>query len=352
MPAISGVPDAMSDVLSLVRMRAEFVCANEYSAPWSLSFQKPVAHFHVVERGAAWIKLDGAEPTRIQTGDLALLPLGAGHVLTNDPALPSARIEDAIASRATRAGSVYRIGGGGEETHVVCGQFSFSGVLAPKLLTVLPRLIHIRAESGRPLEWLRLTTHFLVEETRHPKPGSAILIGRLLDLLFIQAIRAWGANNSKHRGWLSGLSDVQIGRALAAIHDEPARKWSVEALAEIAGLSRSAFAARFTDVVGKTPLKYIAAWRLDLAADHLRTGAHRIGEIAHLVGYGSEAALTRAFKAQFGTTPAAFRRDSEPLRQFETGSSPTAALKDAGPKHPPSRNGPRGRQKQPVTAMG
>lgn len=313
MPAISGVPDAMSDVLSLVRMRGEFVCANELSAPWSLSFRKPVVHFHVVQRGAAWIRLDGAEPTKIQTGDLALLPLGVGHVLSSDPALPPMAIEQAIASHATREGSVYRMGGGGEQTHVVCGQFSFSGVLAPKLLTVLPPLIHIPAESGRPLEWLQLTTHFLVEETRHPRPGSAIMIARLMDLLFIQSIRSWGANSPRRLGWLSGLSDPQVGRALSAIHDEPARSWTVEALADIAGLSRSAFATRFTEVVGKTPLKYVASWRLDLAADHLRAGAHRIAEIAQLVGYGSEAALTRAFKAQFGTTPAAFRRQSEPL---------------------------------------
>jgi AraC-like DNA-binding protein len=313
MPAISGVPDAMSDVLSLVRMRGEFVCANEYSAPWSLGFRKPVAHFHVVQRGSAWITLDGAQPTRIETGDLALLPLGAGHVLSSDPALPSVPIERAIAVHATREGSVYRMGGGGEQTHVVCGQFSFSGVLAPKLLTVLPPLIHIPAEAGRPLEWLQLTTHFLVEETRHPRPGSAIMISRLMDLLFIQTIRAWGANRPSRLGWLSGLSDPQIGRALSAIHDEPARNWTVEALAEMAGLSRSAFATRFTDVVGKTPLKYIASWRLDLAADRLRAGGGRIGEIASLVGYGSEAALTRAFKVQFGTTPAAFRRRSEPL---------------------------------------
>jgi AraC-like DNA-binding protein/mannose-6-phosphate isomerase-like protein (cupin superfamily) len=313
MPAISGVPDAMSDVLSLVRMRGELVCANEYSAPWSLRFHKPLAHFHMVERGAAWITLDDAEPTRIETGDLALLPLGAGHVLSNDPSLPSVEIEQAIASHATREGSVYRMGGGGEQTHVVCGQFSFEGVLARKLLTVLPPLIHIRAVSGRPLEWLRLTTHFLIEETRHPKPGSAIMIARLLDLMFIQAVREWGVSSPTRLGWLSGLSDPQIGRALSAIHEDPAHDWTVEALAEIAGLSRSAFAARFTEVVGKTPLKYIASWRLDLAADHLRAGTYRITEIAALVGYGSEAALTRAFKIQFGTTPAAFRRKSEPL---------------------------------------
>jgi AraC-like DNA-binding protein len=313
MPAASGFPDALSDVLSLVRMRGEVICANEYSAPWSFSFTRPLAHFHIVERGLAWITVGRAKPMRIETGDLAILPLGAGHVLASDPTLAPIPIERALADPAARTGSVYRLGAGGEETHVVCGQFSFAGVLASRLLGVLPPLIHIAPEPGRPLEWLRLTSHFLVEETRRPEPGSAIMVARLLDLLFIQAVREYGAKNPGNLGWLSGLSDPGIGRALSAIHEEPARNWTVESLAEIAGLSRSAFAARFSGAVGQTPLKYIAMWRLNLAADQLRAGTARITEIAALVGYGSEAALTRAFKAQFGTTPVAFRRAASPL---------------------------------------
>jgi AraC-like DNA-binding protein len=311
MPTISGVPDAMSDVLALVRMRGELVCANEYSAPWGFSFRKPIAHFHIVERGAAWITVDGAEPLRIETGDLAILPLGAGHVLSSERAAEAIPIEYAVQHHAERDGSVYRFGGGGDETYVVCGQFSFGGVLAPKLLTVLPPLMHIAAKPGQPLEWLRLTTHFLVEETRRPQPGSAVMATRLLDILFIQALREWGARHPSNLGWLSGLSDPVVGRALSAIHDTPARAWSVGELANLAGLSRSAFASRFTTVVGKSPLKYLATWRLDLAADHLRAGTLRVNEIAEIVGYGSEAALNRAFKAQFGMTPGAFRRSGK-----------------------------------------
>lgn len=311
MSAISGVPDAMSDVLALVRMRGEIVCANEYSAPWAFSFRKPIAHFHIVERGAAWITVDGAEPARIETGDLAILPLGAGHVLSADRIGDAIPIEQAVQDPAVRDGSVYRLGGGGAETHVVCGQFSFGGVLAPKLLTVLPPLMHIVARPGQPLEWLRLTTHFLVEETRQPKPGSAIMVTRLLDILLIQALREWGTRNPSNLGWLSGLSDAVVGRALSALHENPARTWSVSELADLAGLSRSAFASRFATVVGKSPLKYLATWRLDLAADHLRAGTLRVNEIAEMVGYGSEAALNRAFKAQFGMTPGAFRRNGK-----------------------------------------
>ena len=149
MPAVTGVPDAMSDVLSLVRMRAEVVCANEYSAPWSFSFPRPIAHFHIVERGAAWLTVDQREPIRLETGDLAILPLGAGHVLGNDPGVPPVPIDEAMRSTAVRHGAaVYQLGGGGERTHVLCGRFSFEGVLAPKLLAVLQPPIHIETRSG------------------------------------------------------------------------------------------------------------------------------------------------------------------------------------------------------------
>jgi transcriptional regulator GlxA family with amidase domain len=134
-----------------------------------------------------------------------------------------------------------------------------------------------------------------------------------MELLFIRAVREWGAANPGSTGWPSGFSDARIGRALSAIHNEPGRTWTVDNLAELCGLSRSAFAARFTSLVGRTPLKYLATWRLDLAAHHLRAGAAKVSDIAALVGYGSEAALNRAFKAQFGATPAVFRRSGEPV---------------------------------------
>lgn len=310
MASLRSVPDAMSDVLALVRMRGEVFCVNEFSAPWSYRFEKPVAHFHIVESGNAWLVLDGESAIRLNSGDLVILPSGAPHVLGSTAGRRAQRIEKAIREQAVTLDGVSRLGGGGEETHMICGQFVFEGILAPRLLTLLPRLIHIEARQGRPLEWLRLTSQFLIEETRQRRPGSAIMITRLLDLLFIQAIREWGRRSQKNMGWLSGLRDLQIGRALSALHDLPARDWTVADLAGIAGLSRSAFAVRFADVVGETPLKYLASWRLALAAEQLKTGNAKVGRIASQVGYGSEAALTRAFRAHFGTTPAAFRRSS------------------------------------------
>ncbi|MBV9573056.1 MAG: AraC family transcriptional regulator [Acidobacteriales bacterium] len=307
MPSLSQFPDAMSDVLALIRMQGEVVCASEYSAPWSISFRGPSAHFHLVERGSVWLRVGDADAVRLETGDLVVLPLGSGHTLSSDPVLRPVPLEIALRG-AAREGTTFRLGGDGDQADLVCGRFSFAGVLAPKLLKVLPPLLHIKGRQGKPLEWLRLTSYFLVEEALHSRPGSAIMIERLLDLLLIQAIRDWGSKSGENLGWLSGLRDLSIGKALSAIHQNPAREWTVEALAAIAGSSRSAFAARFSEVVGKPPLKYVAGWRLDLAADQLRAGTARISEIAETVGYGSEAALTRAFKLQFGKTPGQFRR--------------------------------------------
>jgi AraC-like DNA-binding protein len=298
----------MSQVLSLVRLRGDLVCACDFSTPWSLGLQGPMCHFHIVERGSLWLIVDNGTRLQLGTGDLVILPRGHGHSLASDPALDPVPIAEFIAENAIPYGAVHRIGHGDGDTHMVCGRFSFASPLAPRLLTVLPPLIHIDGRHGLPLEWLQLTARFLVSETRNPRPASKLMIERLLELTFILALREWGAKSEKNLGWLSGLKDPSIGRALSAIHNDPSRKWTVEALAELAGLSRSGFAARFAEIAGQTPLRYLATWRLDLAADQLRSGTLSIAEIAAAVGYASESALTRAFKAQFGTTPAAFRK--------------------------------------------
>lgn len=307
MATIGITPDAMSDVLSLVRMRGEVVCTNEFFAPWSVRFSKPVPHFHIVEDGSAWLL--GAEhdaPVRLRPGDLVIVPLGAGHTLASEPNIPAVPIDAAL--EANRSRHLMLASQTADAARLVCGQFSFAGVLAPRLLAVLPPVIHIDARRHNEHQWLTLLSRLLVEEARAPRQGSTIMIARLLDLLFVQAIREWGALRPANLGWMSGLSDAHIGGALSVIHDDPSREWTVEALAGIACMSRSAFADRFRVVVGMTPLRYVTAWRLNVAADYLRASDAKIGDIATMVGYGSEAALTRAFKAEFGQTPGAFRR--------------------------------------------
>lgn len=310
MAAVTPLPDAVSDVLSLVRMRSKTICANDFAVPFSLSFRGPSARFHILESGVAYVVRPRESPVRVDPGDLVILPRGGGHVLSSDPGLPAVSINIAVKD-AIRTGQVFRFGReDGAQARMVCGEFSFAGILAPRLLSVLPALIHIKKQDGRSAEWLKLTSGFLAEETRGARPGSNVLVARLLEVLFIQALREWASHSAGSLGWLSGLLDPQVGRALSAIHDDPARNWTVESLAALSGLSRSAFAARFLATVGQPPLQYLTRWRLNLAADQLRAGSVRVAQIAPKVGYGSEAALTRAFKAQFGTTPAAFRREA------------------------------------------
>jgi AraC-like DNA-binding protein len=311
LPTIDDIPDAVSDVLGLVRMRGEFVCESEAAAPWSVRIQRPGSHMHVVQQGFLWLQIDGEEkPLRVAAGELIILPHGGAHVLSSDPRLRPIMLEQAIAEDARRDTLVFHMGAAGVETRLMCARFYFAGVLAARLLAVLPKLIHVAPAAGRPLEWLSVTSAMLANETRAPRAGAALVMLRLLDLLFIQAVREWGATGPGERGWLSGLGDEHIGRALSAMHEEPSKNWTVEDLAEIAALSRSAFAARFTAVVGETPLRYLATWRLNLAAHQLRGGPTRIAEIARNVGYGSEAALTRAFKVRFGETPTTFRKST------------------------------------------
>lgn len=313
MPHITNLPDAMSDVLNLVRMRGDMICNTVFGAPWSLRFTRECGHFHIVESGTVLLVTDDGETVRLNAGDVAIFPLACGHVLCSDAALVPTAVDEAIFGQPT-AGSPYAtLGGDGEKTTMVCGQFGFDGVLAPRLIGQLPRLLRIEADHGRAADWLALTARFLVAEARHPSPGSAIMIARLLDLLFIQAVRAWGTQSGGELGWLGGLGHPRIGAALSAMHADPARDWTVADLAQIAGMSRSAFADRFVEVVGQTPLRYLAAWRLERAADALKRGEARIAAIAAQVGYASETAFNRAFKAYFGVTPAAYRSNGKAL---------------------------------------
>ena len=308
MPKLNVHFDVLSDVLSLVRLRGELFCANENSAPWSLAFRDGTSRFHIIDRGTVWLTPDGGEPVRLEAGDIVILPLGRGHVLSSAPGLPPVPLADALAQAPIAPGDIFRFGGSGEIATLVCGQFAFDGVLAPSLMGVLPAMIHARPDPRSPLDWVRLISSFLMQEAYNPQPGSAIMVARLFELLFIRTIREWGAGNPGNLGWLSGLSDPQVGLALSAIHDDPAREWTVQMLADVAGLSRSVLAARFQRVVGQSPLRYVTDWRLNIAADYLRSGSMKISAIAAAVGYGSEAALSRAFKQKFGTSPAAFRR--------------------------------------------
>ncbi len=205
---------------------------------------------------------------------------------------------------------VLRHGGGGAPTGLICGAVRFAHPAAGHLVEILPRTIRIEASSSPRLEWMQSILRLMASEAGEFRPGGEAVITRLGDILVIQAIRAWiESDPAAQRGWLGALQDPQIGRAISSVHRDPARDWTVASLAHELTMSRSAFAARFTEVVGEPVMSYVARWRMQVAVAALKEG-DTVGQLADRLGYRSEAAFSRAFKRVIGVSPGAIRRSA------------------------------------------
>lgn len=304
-------PDVLTDVLGTLKLRGRVFCCSELTAPWSMLLSpSEYAHFHVVESGESWIKLDNEnEVTKLSKGDLIILPHGQGHLLSDNPATPPVPLNQLLKNRNSSGCHLMRYGGGGAQTLMTCGSFRFESAADNPLLPILPPLIHIRSGQNNAAQWLDPTLKMLAYESRHPRTGSETIITRLTDIIFVQAVRAWiETQPSEQGGWLGALRDRQIGSALGLIHREPDRDWSVSSLASQVAMSRSPFAAKFSALVGEPPLAYLTRWRMHLAADLLNDNL-TVSEVAVRVGYESEAAFSKAFKRRFGLAPGAYRRE-------------------------------------------
>jgi AraC-like DNA-binding protein len=295
--------DPLGEALHLVRMNGAFYCRSELSAPWGLTLPPMPGYiwFHVVTAGAVW--LDDAH--HIGPGDLALVPHGGGHALRSEPGTDAPGILDLEREEVSERYEILRHGGGGAKTMLICGAVRFDHPAARDLVTVLPDVVHIEAGT----EWIQSALRLMGAEARALRPGGEAVITRLADILVIQAIRAWLETDPAARtGWLGALQDPQIGRAISLIQREPARDWTVASLARELAMSRSAFAARFTELVGEPVMQYVTRWRMNVAFDALRDGGATVGELAARLGYRSEAAFARAFKRVVGVPPGAVRR--------------------------------------------
>jgi len=309
--------DALSDVLSLVYVGGAVYCRSDLRPPWAFSIdRKPIAGFHAVARGCGWLKVEGQDgELAVSAGDLVLLPHGHAHVIRDDPGTQSAPLEQIVAANPLENGIRLKMGDRGPLTVLLCGGFELEGGALNPFLANLPSVIHIRASKRRRIPWLEMTLRQLDLETRTIGPGGQTLISRLSDILFIQAVRAYfnGFAGEHHAAgtdsrWIRALKDRQIGAAIALLHRQPEHRWRVSSLASKVGMSRSSLSARFHQLVGDPPLKYLAKWRTLRAAWILRTSDATLAEIATRVGYESEIALSRAFKRFMGVSPGAYRR--------------------------------------------
>lgn len=314
--------DALSDVLAAVRLSGAAFLDAELTAPWCIAAQvgpedcRPlgmapghVIAYHYIADGRMSLEVSGIVE-EVRAGEIVLLPRNDRHILGSVAGLTPAAIDGFIQPRTGAAPASLRYGGGGETTRVICG---FIGCEAPgnPLLATLPPVLRLGVSDGAGGEWIQASFHRAAEEFAEGGVGSATVLGKLAELLFVEAVRRYLASlPAQQTGWLAGLRDRIVGRALGLLHARVADPWTTEELARRVGLSRSALAERFTTLLGMPPMRYLAAWRLQLAAARLRDSPRSTAQIASEVGYESEAAFSRAFKRAFGVTPAAWRRQS------------------------------------------
>lgn len=309
-PGASSSADPLGEALHLLRMSGTFYCRSELTAPWGLELpaREGCLSFHVVMSGRCALEVDGAAASMLQPGDLALVPHGRGHRLTSDPGGVARSIEHLSHEHVSDCYAILRHGGGGAATTLVCGAVRFEHPAARHLVSLLPRLIHVESSRSPQMEWMHSTLRLMAAEAMELRPGGETVITRLADILVIQAIRAWIERDAAAQtGWLGALRDPQIGRAITLVHRDPARPWSLASLAGEVAMSRSAFAARFTDLVGEPAMQYVARWRMHVAAGLLQEEQASVGELAGRLGYRSEAAFSRAFKRWMGVAPGAAR---------------------------------------------
>jgi len=302
--------DPVGEALHRLRVTGVFYCRTEAAGPWAVdmpAFGECVS-FHVVVSGECRVEVEGAPPVRLGPGDLALVPHGRGHLLASGPGIRSmGRVDELPQEFVTENYSVLRHEGDGPRVELVCGVMTVDGPAARPLLDLLPAVVHVPASARGGNPWIAETLRLMADEVAQARPGGEAVATRLADILVIQAIRSWLDAQDEATGWLGALRDPLVGAAVAAVHRNPARPWTVASLAREATMSRSAFAARFTEVVGVPAMRYVQAWRMHVAADRLARG-EGVSRVASATGYESEAAFSRAFKRTTGRTPSAARR--------------------------------------------
>jgi AraC-like DNA-binding protein len=296
----NGQPhDLLSELLRSVRLSGERIVAYAPPRTFSVSFAD-IGSLHIIEEGELVLRIGGGpHAEQVSRGDVILLPRGDPHDICD----AGKHADATVRGGATEAGA-------SESARWLCGTFTIGDPQASHLLASLPAAIILRGDRGPALEGLEVARRMLLAEMQSPSQGSAVMVARILDLIFIQILRTWAAGADAEPNWLAGALDPQIGLALSAMHRDPRHDWTVEELARACSLSRSAFAARFVARVGKPPATYLAHVRLDAAADLLRGTSLPVTLIAENVGYTSEAAFSRAFRHRYGTPPARWRRDA------------------------------------------
>lgn len=322
--------DTLSDVLRSVRLRgAVFYCVS-YGEEWAVGAPpskeiagsvvpgaEHVMEYHVITRGNGWAAIAGEPPVRLAAGDVVMFPHGDAHVLSSAPGIGPTRVDPQWFHDtrdvpkpipiAIKSLTEMSIGPTDLPINLACGFLGLDLRPFNPLIAALPRILHVPAAGEGA--WISQVMLQAVDASQNKRPGGDAVLDRISEMMFIDAVRRYVERLPEtSAGWPAGLRDRHVGKALALMHEDPARAWTVDALADAIALSRSAFYERFVALIGQPPMQYLTNWRMQAAANLLRQSSSSIASIALEVGYESEAAFARAFKRLVGSPPAAWRR--------------------------------------------
>ncbi|GAA6135248.1 AraC family transcriptional regulator [Oceaniserpentilla sp. 4NH20-0058] len=298
--------DTLGETLYSLRLNGMVYAQSEFTAPWGAKMPSMEGQmmFHIVTQGGAWLRFDDHDDVYIQPGDLVLLPKGEGHCIANEKTTHCEPFFDIPVTKLSERFEFIHYGGGGEATFLTCGILNFDHIAGKKLIEQLPTLIHIKSENGQLSTKLQTLIELIAEEATMLGTGGETVVAHLADIIVIQAIRYWIEHSPEaNLGWVGALKDPKVGKALAIMHAHPETHWTVGQLASQAGMSRSGFSARFTEVIGTSVKQYLTEWRMNLARMKIMQSSISLMDLAEELGYTSEAAFSRAYKRVFGVPP-------------------------------------------------
>ncbi len=330
--------DALSSVLRAVRLRGALFYYIEGASPW-VAEAPPAAdiigailpgaghmiEFHGIVEGSCWAAVVGESPLRLEAGDVILFPQGDAHVLSSAPGMRAPAVDRSFffsprppqlpyaLSREEAQITTARLDGGGpDRATIVCGFLGLDARPFNPLLATLPRVLLVPGHALGPDSWVSTFLRVVVAESNQKRPGGEAVLERMSEMLFVEVLRRHvDSLPAEQTGWLAGMRDPGVGRALALLHERPAEPWTLDRLSAEAALSRSTLHERFVHLVGLPPMQYLTRWRMQLASGLLRDTGAKLVEVALGVGYESEAAFSRAFKREVGVSPGAWRRRTE-----------------------------------------
>jgi AraC-like DNA-binding protein len=321
--------DRVSALLTALTVRSSVYCLSELQAPWGFRVEGAnTAKFHLVLDGQCWLLADGASPLRLTAGELVILPRGERHTVCDELSSEVLGLDLLIADHPLDDQARLRYGGSGPLTRLLCGGFALAGATPAPLLGMLPSVLRLNAFDSGVIDWLEPVLGLARQEANRANPGAPAMFAKLADVFLAQALRTYLVERER-AGLLreASLADPQIGAAVALIRDHSARPWTVQALAREVGMSRTLFSTRFRDTVGESPMRHVARVRLGQAAEYLTTTRLSVDAIARRTGYGNSAALSKAFKREYETSPGQYRENQRTADILRVGPAPAAATR-------------------------